>query len=862
MRFRRGKTVLVLLCACVWLMLPQTSPLHAAANGGLKAQDFKAIAVNGIDGDTANSYAWSLFQRDGDIYVGVNRHHLYTLLQAFAVQGLFDFSSLPIDLPGPPGNWGEAVWADAMLGKIFRYRNGSWELAHESVKIDSPELQIPLPGFDDPFIVPAGEYAHAYGYRVIGGFNGYIYAAGIGTWWPPRPFSSILRSQTGDLGTWENVTGIIQNALNPRGLVEYKGRLYASAQIGYDTLTGQCVVYSSADPGTEGWKQVSELGFGNSDNAEIYYLEVFNGCLYASTVNYNTGFEVWKTDGTELEDGKLVWKQVVKDGFGDTWNQYGMTMRAFGDYLYVGTAAGAGMVQKNAQPVGTRAIDIIRIDKNDIAELVMGAYQPNDPPPGWPTTRMPLSKIPAGFGNPFNVYTWHMEVHDGWLYAATFDMSGLLIKVVFELLLQDPETALALLLGLAQDMFELEDYVEAAAVSTAGDYDGAGYQQMLEGFEGQFTEETLMEFVDLVYQTFGGADLWKTRNGVQWYPVTFNGFGNPKNYGIRRIVSVNNEYLVAATANPMTNDPRGGCEVYIGKSDEPVLPGKAVLIEPEGDISETSPTFKWEIENAATHYCIWINNSKGAIFTKWLTADGVAKAADCSYVLPMALCAGEYRWWVRAWNEYGYGPWSDPKNFRVTGVKPAAATLISPDGATSENPPTFVWSQVEEATRYYLWVNNASGCVLKKWLGAEEVISDSVCAYASSLNLSPGVYKWWILTWNSYGYGKWSEPKTFSLVDYPADRVSLIAPNGEVSDGTPVFEWSSSLLATWYLVWINDASGVIYKKWVRASEVANGTACVYSPVLTLNSGSYRWWIMPWNSSGAGPWSAPMSFSVP
>ena len=47
----------------------------------------------------------------------------------------------------------------------------------------------------------------------------------------------------------------------------------------------------------------------------------------------------------------------------------------------------------------------------------------------------------------------------------------------------------------------------------------------------------------------GGADLWRTRQGKLWEPVTTNGFDNFYNYGIRTIVS-NGENLFVGTANP------------------------------------------------------------------------------------------------------------------------------------------------------------------------------------------------------------------------------------------------------------------------------------------------------------------------
>jgi hypothetical protein len=51
-------------------------------------------------------------------------------------------------------------------------------------------------------------------------------------------------------------------------------------------------------------------------------------------------------------------------------------------------------------------------------------------------------------------------------------------------------------------------------------------------------------------------------------PVTINGFGNPLNMGIRRLVSVQEgkiRGLIVGTANSHTDDPRGGCEILIGR---------------------------------------------------------------------------------------------------------------------------------------------------------------------------------------------------------------------------------------------------------------------------------------------------------
>jgi hypothetical protein len=303
---------------------------------------------------------------------------------------------------------------------------------------------------------------------------------------------------------------------------------------------------------------VSSYGFGNSNNAEIPYLTVFNGYLYASTINYAEGFEVWKTDGTVGQDGYYVWENVVSDGYGDTWNQWGMTMKAFGDYLYVGTAVGAGIVLKDNQPVGTRAFDLIRIGKDDNVQLVVGAYVPSDPPDGWPTTRVPLSKWPAGFGNPLNVYVWHMEVLNGVLYLGTFDASSTLMKglvTIIESLQTDGQVN-----GFSQQLAEIVNMPEVQSLLQQYPEYVQKLQQLVEIAQ-TADLETVM---NTIAENFGGADLWKTNDGTRWVPITLNGFDDPNNYGIRRLVSVCNTYLFVGTANPYTDDPQGGCQVLEG----------------------------------------------------------------------------------------------------------------------------------------------------------------------------------------------------------------------------------------------------------------------------------------------------------
>jgi hypothetical protein len=504
------------------------------------ASAFVKIGEGGF-GDPANSYSWSVLPFKGDLYVGTNRHHLHSMMEALTYMpgspispGMLPADLLPDPPPGDP-EWFTPVWAKAFQGEIWRYSGeNKWERVHQSGVFQLGDgRQVPV----------------AYGYRALAEFKGYLYACGIGTWMPPVPTNTILRSASGDPGTWQDVSGIIRGTTNIRAITDWNGKLYVAASVNDGMIPGMgagAVVFASEDPATKGWAPVSIPGFGGN-NSEIYYLTVFNNHLYASTVNLITGFEVWKTDGASDGTGKYVWTRVIQNGFGDTWNQYGMTMAAFGDHLYLGTAVGIGMVMKEGKVVGTRPIEIIRIDKDDHAELIVGAKKASDPIDGGPNPRNPLSGMGAGFGNPFNVYAWNMNVYKNCLYVGTFDLGVFVIGA----LEKNPELLRFFLSVYAADDLAFPPSIVDAIINS------------------RLTPQVL----ELMKKLFGGGDLWKSCDGVHWLPVTLNGFGNPLNYGIREVIPVQKDggdmALAIGTANPFTGRPNGGCEVWWdGFSDE------------------------------------------------------------------------------------------------------------------------------------------------------------------------------------------------------------------------------------------------------------------------------------------------------
>ncbi len=100
-------------------------------------------------------------------------------------------------------------------------------------------------------------------------------------------------------------------------------------------------------------------------------------------------------------------------------------------------------------------------------------------------------------------------------------------------------------------------------------------------------------------------------------------------------------------------------------------PGKTTLVSPTGTIATTTPTYTWNSVSNSTWYCLWVSDNASNSAPKiqaWYTAAqaGCANGSGvCSINPSTTLNQGSAQWWIQTWNEYGYGPWSDPLGFVI-----------------------------------------------------------------------------------------------------------------------------------------------------------------------------------------------------
>jgi hypothetical protein len=348
----------------------------------------------------------------------------------------------------------------------------------------------------------------------------------VSTWAPSRSGKApvIMRSSDGtNFAPVSRLGG--QAALNTyRVLLPFDGRLFTAPTgrvRGQQNTSGTPVVFENPDPESEPWRRVSHPGFGDTANVTLFEMAAFNGFLYVGTLNPRSGFQVWKT----RPGGRVYkWTRVITAGaYRGNLNEMAISMCVFNNALYVGTGIQNGGYDR-AYKVGPAAAEIIRIHPDDSWDLIVG--QPRATPDGY---KFPLSGLGPGFDDFFNGYIWRMAVHDGWLYAGTYKWNVFL------------------------PYLPLERWP-------------ASLQRLLR-------RVGLKEIVN----HDGGFDLWRTRDGVHWFPVTRTGFNNPYNYGARTMTSTPFGLFIG-TANPFGPDvavetpdgwryvsnPKGGLEVWLG----------------------------------------------------------------------------------------------------------------------------------------------------------------------------------------------------------------------------------------------------------------------------------------------------------
>jgi hypothetical protein len=302
--------------------------------------------------------------------------------------------------------------------------------------------------------------------------------------------------------------------------------------------------------------------------------------------------------------------------------------------------------------------------------------------------------------------------------------------------------------------------------------------------------------------------------------------------------------------------------------------GRPTPLEPSGAIETDLPIYRFTPVDEATKYFLWVDGPSGsnirAVFSA-SEAGCVGAANDCAVQPTTPLASGLSNWWVQAHNSAGAGPWSSLFTVTFGGIAPPALApaTIEPQGVVPTTTPTYRWNAVPTATRYSLWVDDASGPRrVNAVYSAAELGCDAggTCSAVPPFVLVPGLAHWWVRGENTMGNGPWSEPTEFTVAGGPPPPVAppmAISPLDNIVTSTPSYSWSAVADATEYYLWVKDPDGIRIQQVYSSVDAgcSGGGTCSITPSAAVGTGLSTWWVRAQNSGGTSGWSMGASFNV-
>ena len=444
--------------------------------------------VNGFDfknpiNAKQNNYAWSMAEFNGYIYVGTGRNVPWMSTMILSPQ-----ADAPLLISTTVRDNNAEIWRYKKDGSL------PWQRVYKAETADR------INGFRYMTVHAAPNSTPA------------IYAASFSL----QGGVVILKSTDGS--NWSEVGGGIQGT-SSRSMVSFNGMLYV-ASLDEAIGGGTPLLYRSKDPEFFDFELVynsqdPDIDPDKNPLGGINNIAVFNKRLYVC-VSGEQGIEVWRSNSAYPK--KNDWTLVADKGFGDALNDNAMAVGVYKDHLYVTATKRFPLVL--LVPFGA---DMIRIDKYDKWELIVGGMPliPTKPTTG--RRNKALSGYGSGFFNPFNVYIWQVMEYDGKLLATTFD-HGTNVENMRDIALLNKDIIV--------DKYDEDIYNLIIKI-----YDTVLY----------------------LFKRFGypkGFDLYASPNGIKFEPLNLTGITTSNNYGGRILMEGKDGDLYIGTANPFD-----GCEV-------------------------------------------------------------------------------------------------------------------------------------------------------------------------------------------------------------------------------------------------------------------------------------------------------------
>jgi len=338
-----------------------------------------------------------------------------------------------------------------------------------------------------------------------------------------------------------------------------------------------------------------------------------------------------------------------------------------------------------------------------------------------------------------------------------------------------------------------------------------------------------------------GLMLYTTNGGTTWIAQTS---GSSSDFDRVFFLDGNTGWVVGEDGN-ILHTTTGGTGI------EPPLP--TTLSSPSnGSTVSTNPILNWNPAPGAQWYNLQLSTSP--YFTTYEL--NVSNIFGTSFPLSGLQADNSFYWRVSMTDNAGTSGWSEVWSFTTSNI-PDQVNLLEPDDGAivTSDSAVFLWNRsLPDVDRY--WFERATDSLFTTSF-VDSLESDTTQT-ATLLNHNQ-TYWWKVRAHNSYGWGQFSEVRSFLVYLGNLAPPALLSPDSGATEvsANPTLSWNPTAGAEVYTLQVSDTSD--FSQLVVDEDSIGGTSFSVSG-LSYNA-TYYWQVRASNAISTSDWSEAWSFTT-
>ncbi|MDA0660367.1 MAG: hypothetical protein O3C60_16215 [Planctomycetota bacterium] len=259
---------------------------------------------------------------------------------------------------------------------------------------------------------------------------------------------------------------------------------------------------------------------------------------------------------------------------------------------------------------------------------------------------------------------------------------------------------------------------------------------------------------------------------------------------------------------------------------------------------------RWNAAASATSYEIWRSTEDNTASATLLSVSQVPGYDDLS-AIPLQV----YYYWVRATNFLGQSDFSRSDTGTRFGV-PLAPTNVTASDRQFSDRVQIQWTAASQSTGYEVWRSSTMDSTTATKIGGEVTTT----SYGDTTAVPEQIYFYWVKATNINGTSEFSSSDTGTRFGVPLAPTNVSATDRGFSDRVRV-QWAGAVQAAQYEVWRGTALDSAAATMIAGNIVGN----IYDDTTAVPEQVYYYWVKATNLNGASDFSladAGTRFGIP